>query len=80
MSYMLSKQGYLNAGIKGPWLPHVMFFVPEIDPKALGSDLGDDVPLDAHEEKIGRYTTIDVPVSMWSDGTPANPDMDGHAH
>jgi hypothetical protein len=71
MSYMLSKQGYLNAGIKGPWLPHVMFFVPEIDPKALGSDLGDDVPLDAHEEKIGRYTTIDVPVSNWSDGTPS---------
>jgi hypothetical protein len=71
MSYMLSKQGYLNAGIKGPWLPHVMFFVPEIDPKALGSDLGDDVPLDAHEEKVGRYTTIDVPVSNWSDGTPS---------
>jgi len=72
VSYMMSKQGYLNAGVKGPWLPHVMFFVPEIDPKALGSDLGDDVPLDAHEEKIGRYTTIDVPVSMWSDGTSAS--------
>ena len=80
VSYMMSKQGYLNASIKGPWLPHVMFFVPEIDPKALGSDLGDDVPLDAHEEKIGRYTTIDVPVSKWSDGTPANPDMDAHTH
>jgi hypothetical protein len=75
---MLSKQGYLNAGIKGPWLPHVMFFVPEIDPKALGSDLGDDVPLDAHEEKIGRYTTIDVPVSNWSDGTPSPQMTGGH--
>jgi len=72
LSYMLSKQGYLNAGVKGPWLPHVMFFVPEIDPKALGSDLGDDVPMDAHEEKIGRYTTVDVPVSNWSDGTSAS--------
>jgi len=72
VSYMLSKQGYLNAGVKGPWLPHVMFFVSEIDPKALGSDLGEDVPLDAHEEKVGRYTTIDVPVSQWSDGTPAD--------
>ena len=78
VSYMLSKQGYLNAGIKGPWLPHVMFFVPEIDPKALGSDLGDDVPLDAHEEKIGRYTTIDVPVSNWSDGTPSP--LNGGSH
>ncbi|HEX8814271.1 MAG TPA: hypothetical protein VF753_02115 [Terriglobales bacterium] len=71
VSYMLSKQGYLNEGIKGPWLPHVMLFVSQIDPKALGSDAGDDVPLDAHEEKIGRYTTIDIPVSKWSDGTPA---------
>lgn len=78
VSYMMSKQGYLNAGIKGPWLPHVMFFVPEIDPKALGSDLGDDVPLDAREEKIGRYTTIDVPVSNWSDGTPSPKMTGGH--
>ena len=69
---MLSKQGYLNAGVKGPWLPHVMFFVPEIDPRALGSGFGDDVPLDAHEEKIGRYTTVDVPVGSWSDGTSAS--------
>ena len=63
---------------KHPGLPHVMFFVPEIDPKALGSDLGDVVPLDAHEEKIGRYTTIGVPVSKWSDGTPA--DSSDHPH
>ena len=74
MSYMLLKQGYLNAGVKGPWLPHVMFFVSEIDAKAFGSDLGDDVPLDAYEEKVGRYITIDVPVSQWSDGTPASTD------
>ena len=75
VSYMLSKQGYLNASVKGPWLPHVMFFVSDIDPTALGSDLGDDVPLDAHEEKVGRYTTIDVPVSQWSDGTPADAEL-----
>jgi hypothetical protein len=78
VSYMLSKQGYLNGDIKGPWRPHVMFFVPEIDPQALGSDLGDDVPLDATEEKVGRYTTIDVPVSNWSDGTPSRQATGGH--
>ena len=78
VSYMLSKQGYLNEGIKGPWLPHVMFFVSEIDPKSLGSDLGDDVPLDAREEKVGHYTTIDVPVSKWSDGTPSPRETGGH--
>lgn len=75
VSYMLSKQGYLNASVKGPWLPHVMFFVSEIDPKALGSDLGDDVPLDAHQETMGHYTTIDVPVSQWSDGTSADAEL-----
>jgi hypothetical protein len=42
---------FLHAGLKGPWLSHVMFFVPEM-PKALGSDLGDDVPSDAHEGKV----------------------------
>ena len=73
MAYMLSKQGYLNARIKGPWLPHVMFYVPEIDPKALGSDQ-EDVPIDAQENKAGHYTTIDIPVSKWSDGTPAPTD------
>lgn len=78
VSYMMSKQGYLNAFVKGPWLPHVMVFVPEIDPKALGSDLGDDVPLGAHEEKIGRYTTIEVPVSNWSDGSPSPLKGGGH--
>ncbi len=78
LSYMLSKQGYLNASIKGPWLPHIMVFVPEIDPKALGSGLGADVPLGAHEEKIGRYTTIEVPVSNWSDGTPSP--LNGASH
>jgi hypothetical protein len=77
MSYMMSKQGYLNANDKGPWHPHVMFFISEIDPRALGADLGDDVPLAAGESKIGRYTVILVPVSKWSDGTP---DSGDHAH
>src|SRR5262249_11060216 len=27
-SFMLSKQGYLSDNGAGPWLPHVMFFVP----------------------------------------------------
>jgi hypothetical protein len=69
MSYMMSKQGYLNDIDKGPWHPHVMFFVPEIEPKALGAE-GDDVPLAAGEDKILHFTSVDVPVSHWSDGTP----------
>ena len=75
MAYMMSKQGYLNARIKGPWFPHVMFYVPETDPKTFLSE-ADDVPLNVHEDKVGRFTVIDVPVSKWSDGTPAG--ADGH--
>ena len=71
LSYMMSKQGYLNDHDKGPWLPHVMVFVPEIDPKALGADAGTDVPLGVGVNKIAHFTSIDVPVSRWSDGTPA---------
>jgi hypothetical protein len=62
---------------KGPWLPHVMFFIPEIDPKALGA-LGDDVPLSAGEDKIGRFTVVDVPVGSWSDGTSASEEYKKH--
>lgn len=47
----------MNGVIKGPWLPHVMFYVPEINPQALGSDQ-DDVPLDGHEDTVGRFTVL----------------------
>jgi hypothetical protein len=77
MSYMMSKQGYLNGNDKGPWLPHVMFFVPEIDPEALGA-LGDDVPLSVGEDKIAHFTSVDVPVSNWSDGTSASEEFKKH--
>jgi hypothetical protein len=77
MAYMMAKQGYLNGVIKGPWLPHVMFYVPEINPQSLGSDQ-DDVPLDGHEDTVGRFTVIDVPVSKWSDGTPSPLNGGGH--
>jgi hypothetical protein len=34
---MLSKQGYVSDDAAGPWLPHVMFFVPHspIEPTVL---------------------------------------------
>src|SRR5262249_25063047 len=73
MAYMMSKQGYLNAAIKVPSLPHVMVYVTEMDPKALLSD-GDDVPLAAQEDKVAPFTVIFVPVGKWSDGTSANTD------
>jgi hypothetical protein len=35
MSYMMSKQDYLNDR-DGHWRPHLMFFIPETDPKVWG--------------------------------------------
>src|SRR5580692_8984142 len=39
-SFMLSKQGYLNDEVKGPWRPHVMLFVAmnQMDMWAAGFD------------------------------------------
>lgn len=69
MCYMLSKQGYLNDSV-GNWHPHLMFFVPEIDPATLGANLAGS-PLLAAEDKPDHLTVIMVPVAKWSDGTSA---------
>ena len=40
MSYMLSKQGYLNDEA-GHWHPHLMFFIPQADAQTWGANLPD---------------------------------------
>ena len=67
MSYMMSKEGYLNDHA-GHWRPHVMFFVPFTEAKAWGANLPDS-PIFAGEEVPNRMTVFMVPVSKWSDGT-----------
>jgi hypothetical protein len=76
MSYMMSKQQYLNDG-DTHWHPHLMFYMPgDMNPSAWGANLpsvsavyggGSDMP------GGGRLpsTIFFVPVPMWSDGTPA---------
>ena len=74
MSFMLSKDGSLGDRAKGPWLPHIMVFVPR-DP-AYPADWGADLP---GSPVIGTSVapTVDpaalyfIPVSHWSDGTPS---------
>src|SRR5690242_18200672 len=39
LSFMLSKQGYISNDSAGPWLPHVMFFVPHGEAVAWGAGL-----------------------------------------
>jgi hypothetical protein len=76
MSYMLSKSQYLNDGVVH-WHPHLMFYMPgDMNPSAWGANLpagsavyggGKDLP------GGGRMpsTIFFVPVSRWSDGSPA---------
>jgi hypothetical protein len=67
MSYMLSKQGYLNDGV-GHWHPHVMFFYSGNDPAAWGADLPGS-PILSLNDPWEHLTTFLVPVRAWSDGT-----------
>lgn len=68
-SFMLSNQGYLGDDANGPWLPHVMLFVPHGQASIWAAGLEgspilgeDDTPLDP--------TVLFIPVRRWSDGTP----------
>ncbi|HTT32063.1 MAG TPA: hypothetical protein VMH48_00550 [Methylomirabilota bacterium] len=76
MCYMLSKQGYLGDQAAGPWLPHLMFFTPETDPKGWGADLPGS-PIISFQNPEERLTTFLVPVRRWSDGSAA-PASDAH--
>jgi hypothetical protein len=69
MSYMLSRETYLS-NRAGRWLPHLMFFVSEIDPKSWGAGLPDS-PIFGFHHPEEHLTTFVIPVNKWSDGTPA---------
>ena len=81
MAYMLSKQGFLNSKC-GNCAPHLMFYVPVKDAHTWGAaPLGTDAPVLLATHFNGApepVTEFIVPVSEWSDGTPA--DSDSHAH
>jgi len=68
-SFMLSRQGYLNDQASGPWLPHVMFFVPHGQAPAWAAGL-DDSPILGKEDSAIEPTVLFIPVRRWSDGTP----------
>jgi hypothetical protein len=81
MAYMLSKQGFLNSKC-GNCSPHLMFYVPVKDAHTWGAaPLGTDAPVLLATHFNGApepVTEFIVPVSEWSDGTPA--DSGDHAH
>jgi hypothetical protein len=70
-SFMLSKEGDLGepAG-GGPWLPHVMFFVPHGEAAAWAAGL-EASPIIGAESRDFEPTVLLIPVRRWSDGSPA---------
>jgi hypothetical protein len=73
MCYMMSKQGYLSDA-DGHWHPHVMFYLAHTDSAAWGANL-EDSPIFAAQGNPEPVTTFMVPVTKWSDGTPAVTEM-----
>lgn len=71
LSFMLSKQGYLN-GANGPWLPHLMYFVPHGQAAMWGAGL-EGSPVIGKDGGPLEPTVLVVPVRRWSDGSAAQP-------
>ncbi len=82
MSYMMSKQQYLNDGAVH-WHPHLMFYVPgDTNPAAWGANLPSSPVLGGGQDLPGGgrlpWTIFFVPISRWSDGTPADEHPGAH--
>ncbi len=71
MCYMMSHDQRLGDG-SGPWAPHLMFYVPQMDTAAWGSDeSGTPVFLNSQFNGAPEPVTVFmVVVNKWSDGTP----------
>jgi hypothetical protein len=70
LSFMLSRNGYLSDESAGPWLPHVMFFVPPGQATVWGAGK-DASPILGRDGSDLEPTVLFVPVPRWSNGTPA---------
>jgi len=71
-SFMLSKHGYLSDDAAGPWLPHVMFFLPHGQADSWGASK-EDSPVIGRDGSAIETTVLFIPVRSWSDGSPAPP-------
>ena len=69
LSYMISKGTYFNHS-EGHWLPHLMFYVPQTDPKSWGAGLPKS-PIIGNNFPDEHLTIFLIPVGRWSDGSPS---------
>jgi hypothetical protein len=76
IAYMMSKEQYINDSAKS-WYPHLMFFMPQTDGANVGESWGADrlrspVVYDPHSGMFHEpWARFFIPVSHWSDGSPA---------
>src|SRR5262245_24538292 len=70
LTFMLSKHGYVSDRAVGPWLPHIMFFVPHGQSQVWGAGL-DASPIIGADGSPFEPTVLLVPVRSWSDGSAA---------
>ena len=71
-SFMLSKNGYVGDAAAGPWLPHVMFFLPHGQASDWGANK-EGSPIIGKDGRAVETTILFIPVRSWSDGSPAPP-------
>jgi hypothetical protein len=76
-SFMLSKEGYVSDDA-GPWLPHVMFFIPHGQASVWGAGQTGS-PVLGKDGCALEPTVLFIPVRRWSDGSPAPPAREGMA-
>ena len=72
MCFMMSKGGYLNDAVHGPWHPHVMFFEPRNEGSVWGANMPGS-PVGSDSVNYEKTTILFVIVPNWSDGTPGPP-------
>ena len=72
MTYMMSRQQYLNDNAHS-WVPHLMFYFERAEGANWGADLPGAPPMlnPQFQESPEAISVIMVPVTHWSDGTPA---------
>ena len=70
MTYMMSRQQYLNDGAHN-WVPHLMFYFPRAQAGAWGADLPGAPPMlnEQFLDSPESLSVLMVPVTHWSDGT-----------
>jgi hypothetical protein len=78
-SFMLSKGGYVSDESAGPWLPHVMLFVPHGQAATWAAGL-EGSPILGRDGSEIETTVLFIPVRRWSDGTPAPAPAEQHTH